>query len=591
MREWNKPASTLLLGFGLWTLCLYLYLSHLSFNYTFDGLAMSGQVEKDSTPLYLFFHPHHLLYTFLGRLFFLWGRDHGATWDGLVALQVLDLMTGLAGVLLAFHLLVRETNDRLVAALAAAGMAFSHSYWYFSTIPGVRIFATVTPLLAWYLLTYQKRMPAAFGWVTGSAHGLAVLGHQTNLLLVPAFLGAILILKEKTWWEKLRACLYYLVSLTLIVLAAYGLVGRYVNYRKTFHDWLWWVFSYFHSPQNWGGHFDKTGFGHGQSAMVRAFLPHTRPLDNMAEPFTFGSAETILQCSVLFLLAVFLLRLPHYWKHNRQTLWVAVTWVAAFVPFFVWWEPWNIEFWVSSTVPCWILMGVVGADLSQLWKNPVLHFANRGMTICLWTFLITLLFFHNAEGRGSKLVANHYDFQELLGALDWKVRADDVLVLDGINNVHYYLDRFQKRKYLSLYNFLRTYKTIGDKETGKNPEKEKNKKASAGPDPWGDLSEVFQDAWKRHRKVWALTETVDSIDGGRQLLEETLKLPEGTIREYFVNTYKLKPIAYHKKVYFYEVLKPVPTPAAATVPSESAVDSAPTTAPQLPKKEKPGKKP
>ena len=588
MREWNKPASTLLIGFGLWTLCLYLYLSHLSFNYTFDGLAMSGQVEKDSTPLYLFFHPHHLLYTFLGRLFFLWGKAHGATWDGLVALQFFDLLTGIFGVLLAFHLLVRETNDRLVSILAAAGMAFSHSYWYFSTIPGVRIFATVTPLLAWYLLTYQRRMPSAYGWVVGVAHGLAVLGHQTNLLLVPAFLGGILLLKEKTWWDRLKASLYYLTALTAIVLAAYAFIGRYIYYRRTFHDWLWWVFSYFHSPQNWGGHFDKTGFGHGQSAMVRAFLPHVRPLDNMEEPFTFGTTEAILQYSVLFLLAVFVLRLWHYWKRNRQALWVSVLWVSAFVPFFVWWEPWNIEFWVSSTVPCWVLIGIVASDLSQLWKNHILHFANRGLMICVWTFLIVLLFFHNAEGRGSKLVANHYDFQQLLGALDWKVRADDVLVLDGINNVHYYLDRFQKRKYLSLYSFLRTYKTIGDKEIGKNPKKEKTKGDEPEPNPWNDLSGVFQDAWKHHRKVWVLTESVDSIDGGRQLLEETLKLPEGSIREYFLTTYKLKPIAYHKKVYFYEVLKPAVTTAPPA--TASPVLATPAATPSTNSK-KQGKKP
>lgn len=588
MREWSKPATTLLIGFSFGVLCFYLYLSHLSFNYTFDGLAMSGEVEKDTTPLYLFFHPHHLLYTFLGRLFFLWGRAHGATWDGLVALQFFDLMTGVFGILLAFHLLVRETNDRLVAVLAASGMAFSHSYWYFSTIPGVRIFATVTPLFAWYLLTYQKKLPASFGWVVGSAHALAVLGHQTNLLLLPAFLGGILLLKEKTWWERLKASLYYLIALTAIVLAAYAVIGRYIYYHRTFHDWLWWVFSYFHSPQNWGGHFDKTGFGHGRSAMVRAFLPHVRPLDNMEDPFTFGTAETILQYSVLVLLVVFLIRLKHLWNYHRQAIWVSITWVAAFVPFFVWWEPWNIEFWVSSTIPCWVLIGLIASDLSQLWKNWILHFANRGVLICTWTFLITLLFLHNAQGSGTKLVANHYDFKELLGALEWQVRSDDLLVLDGINNVHYYLDRFQKRKYLSLYSFLRTYKTIGDKEKGKNPEEEKDKKTTAEVDPWVDLSGVFQDTWKHHRKVWLLTETVDNIDGGRQLLEATLKLPEGRIREFFTTTYKLKPIAYHKKIYFYEVLKPAP---AASAPVTGLSPKSLTTPTAVKPKDKQGKKP
>jgi hypothetical protein len=573
MREWNKPASTLLFGLSLWTICFYVYLSHLSFNYTFDGLAMSSQAEKDNLPLWLYFHPHHLLYTFLGRLFFLWGRAHGATWDGLVALQFFDILTGTLGALIAYHLLLRETNDRLIAVLSAAGMIFCHSYWYFSTIPGVRIFATVTPLLAWYALTYVKKLPPAFGWVLGFAHVLAVLGHQTNLLLIPAFLGGILLLKEKTLWERIRASIYYLTALTIGVLSAYGIIGRYIYYRKTFHEWLWWVFSYFHSPQKWGGHFKPSGFERGGSAMVRAFLPNVPPLKNMTESLTFSAAETILQYAVLVLLAVLLLRFRHYWNRHRQALWVSILWIVAFVPFFVWWEPWNIEFWVSSTVPCWILLGLVVSDLSKYWKNPVLHLANRGTAVGVWAALMTLLYFYNFQGSVAKtMMVNHYDFQELLGALDWKVRTNDLLVLDGINNVHYYIDRFQKRGYLSLYTFLNSKKYKGQEkeEFDKKPKVEPDKASSAKADPWADLSDSFQQTWKRHRKVWVLTEAVNNFDGGRQLLEETVGLPEGRLRDFFTQ-YQLKPISYHGTVYYYEVIQPsstTPVPTTIATPED-----------------------
>ncbi len=576
MREWSKPAATLLLGFGLGISCLYLYLSHLSFNYTFDGLAFSAQVEKDNLPLHLYFHPHHLLYTFLGRLFFLWGRAHGAAWDGLVALQFLNLLTGVAGILIAFHLMVRETNDRLAALLTAAGLAFTHSYWYFSTIPGVRVFATVTPLLAWYALTYLRNKPPFFGWILGGAHALAVLGHQTNLLLVPAFLGGILLIGEKTWWERLRASLYYLASLSALVLAAYAMVGRYIYYRKTYHDWLWWVFSYFHASQKWGGYFKSSGFERGGGAMVHAFLPGVPSLKALYGSLTYGTAETILQSAVLVLLAFLLARFRRHWAHHRQAVWVSVLWLAAFVPFFVWWEPWNIEFWVSSTIPCWVLMGLVGSDFSQWFGSPVLRLANRGAALAAWSCLLLLLFAYNVQGSAVKSrLLNHYDYKALLGALDWKVRADDLLILDGINNVHYYVDRFQKRKYLNLYAFLRPYKAVGDKETGRNPQKESGAMGPY-PDPWADLSRVFQQTWKRRRKVWVLTEAVDDFDGGRPLLEETLKLPEGRVRDFF-EQYRLQPVTYNGRVYFYEVLKPplaaAPTPASET-PSATATPGA-----------------
>ena len=172
MREWNKTATTLLLGLVLWTFCLVIYLSHLPLNYTYDGMVFASHVERGDLPLWDYFHPHHLIYTFLGRLFFLWGKAHGATWDGLVTLQFMDILTGVFGIWLTFHLLVRETNDRLIAFLSALGLSFTFSYWYFSTSPGVRIFATVTPLLAWYVLTFWKSMPPYYGWVLGLAHTL-----------------------------------------------------------------------------------------------------------------------------------------------------------------------------------------------------------------------------------------------------------------------------------------------------------------------------------------------------------------------------------------------------------------------------------
>ncbi len=560
MRDFGKMATTLLLGFGLLIVCLYTYLSHLPFNYTLDGLAFSAQVEKENVPLWVFFHPHHLIYTYMGKLFFVWGREHGAFWDGLVALQFLDIMTGALGVLIVFHLLVRETDDRLIAALSAAGMAFSHSYWYFSTIPGVRIFATVTPLFAWYVLTYQKNKPPMFGWAVGFAHAFAVLGHQTNLLLIPAFLGGILLLREKTFWERLRTSFYYLTALSIGVLSAYAFVGRYIYYRKNFHDFLWWASSYFHEGR-WGGYFKASGFERGESAMMRAFLASIPSAKTIGESLTFGAATTIFQYTVLVLLVLLLLRSGYHWSRHRQALWVSILWIAAFVPFFIWWEPWNIEFWVSSTIPCWVLMGLLASDLTGRWKNGVLRFANRMVTTGVWTALIVLLFLYNIQGSSAKSIGNAYNFKILLGAIESNVGADDLLILDGINNVHYYLDRFQKRGYLSLYTFLRKYTSVQRQEAVSKP-KVKAGHAHGKTDPWTDLSDMIKKTWKSHHKVWVLTEAVNDIDGGREQLEGEMGLPKGHLKAFFTQ-YRLKPVSYQEKVYCYEVVQSSPSVPSA----------------------------
>src|SRR5581483_3291292 len=397
MREWNKPACTFLLSVSLCLFFICLYLSHLPLNYTYDGMVFASHIERDHQPLWDYFHPHHLIYTFLGRLIFLWGKSNGANWDGLVTLQFFDILTGIVGILTAFHLLVRETNDRFISALSAAGLAFTFSYWYFSTSPGVRIFATVTPLIAWYILTYLKNSPPAFGWVVGFAHAFAVLGHQTNLLLLPAFLGGIWCLEKKSACEKFRASAYYLTALMVGVLSVYGFIGRYICYRKTYESWLWWVFSYFH-VQAWGGHLQQAGFDRGKFAMVQAFLGNNLPSKTMMDPLTFGTTKTIFQYVLLLLLGILIIRLKNYWAHHRQVLWVSIFWLLAFVPFFIWWEPWNIEFWVSSTAPCWVLMSLITSDISNFWKNPILRLANRGLILFVWGGLVTLLFFNNFQG-------------------------------------------------------------------------------------------------------------------------------------------------------------------------------------------------
>ncbi len=567
MREWTKPASTLLLGFGLGVFCLFVYLSHLPVNYTYDGMVFSARIENPDTPLYDLFHPHHLIYTLLGRLFFLWGKTHGADWDGLVSLQFFDILTGVLGILIVFHLLVRETNDRFISFLSALGLSFTFSYWYFSTSPGVRILATTTPLLAWYVLTYLKKAAPLTALLLGGVHALAVLGHQTNLLLIPAFLGGIWCMNNRAVWDRLKMSFYYLTVLSVSVLSAYVFVGRFVYFKKNYETWLWWVFAYFH-VQAWGGYTQQTGFQQGKFAMLQAFLAKTRPEQTMAAPFTFETVQIIFLYAVLIILSFLILRVKFFWDHQRQLLWVGLLWIAAFVPFFIWWEPWNIEFWVSSTAPCWILMGAVASDISQRWKNPVLHFANRSIVILIWAGIMSLLFLYNFQENVKKSALSHGP-KPILEAIDWKLNKDDLLVLTGINTIPLYIDRYQKRKYLNLHMFFKKYEEKPEKA---GEPKSKLKEPLVKPDPWKDLAAVFQKVWKHHRKVWVMAEAEDENDPWYGKFERLMKFPGGQLSSFF-HQYDLSPVSYKGNVYFYEMHKPVevptPTPTVEVTPVSS----------------------
>jgi hypothetical protein len=264
-------------------------------------------------------------------------------------------------------------------------------------------------------------------------------------------------------------------------------------------------------------------------------------------------------------------------KNQKQVLWVGFLWLAAFVPFFIWWEPWNIEFWVSSTAPCWILMGVVVSDLSNTFSQPVIHFLNRVVVVCLWAGVVALLFFYNfssvAQTLGSPITAASevkapvHAHQDLLDILDIKVRKRDLLILNGINTIPFYIDRYKKMDYLSLHAFLKKYK-----QTAKNEPEATKTKSLKGPfavatpvplDPWGDLTSMFKDKWKHHHRVWVLAEAVDEKDEWRMKLEMLMGLPLGQLTDFFKG-FELKPVLYHKNIYLYQVLEPLPLPVEPT---------------------------
>ena len=147
-------------------------------------------------------------------------------------------------------------------------------------------------------------------------------------------------------------------------LPAYRLLYLYAS------SWMWWVFSYFH-VQQWGGHLEQAGINQGGFAMVKAFLQENIPLKTMSAPFTFSTAETLLPIYALWFLLgrvgdSFWVDLEKPKTNGLGGLFMAAGFCC---PCFIWWEPWNIEFWVSSTVPCWILMGVVVSNLTGLFRQ------------------------------------------------------------------------------------------------------------------------------------------------------------------------------------------------------------------------------
>jgi hypothetical protein len=168
---------------------------------------------------------------------------------------------------------------------------------------------------------------------------------------------------------------------------------------------------------------------------------------------------------------------------------------------------------------------------------------------------VGLLGFYNYQGKIQKSPET-FAHKNLLAALKAKVRVDDLVVVSGANTVPMYLDRYQKRKYLNMLQFLR-----------KN-----RREALQGSDSWdpsADLDAQFRSVWKRHRKVFVLRELCDPKSQWTPQVEKINRLPEGFFQEFW-RLYPMRNVSYQGNTYFFE-LSPKADPMSGTEESQSSV--------------------
>ena len=319
-----------------------LYLGTLTSVHTFD--ALSYILDVDRKPWRELFHPHHLAYGPLGAGMRLAASRLG--WEGSAErlLQAANALAGGLGVGLFATLLARFAGRWQAAALGALLLGASYAYWYYAVEVEVYTIAALFLIAALWLMLELARRPApllALG--LGAIQGLAVLFHQTNVLLsLPALvaLGLGLRAAAATGARPRIApalLLAYTAPLALLVGGAYLWVGLGVSGFRSWEELFRWAAGYT-TTGYWGG-----------------------PLDGARlELLGQGLARTIARSGGaligLALLATLALNARRLARAPRGTLAVTLTWLAVYGAFFVWWEPENIEFWIASLPPFYLLV-------------------------------------------------------------------------------------------------------------------------------------------------------------------------------------------------------------------------------------------
>jgi hypothetical protein len=407
---------------------LVLYLFTLSDVHTFDALSYIRDVDGRTG---FFFHPHHLLYSPTGWLFWQSWRVFGYEGNSELALKVLNAITGAACGFALYRVIYGLTQQAVAACIAAGVFLFSYATWYFSAEVEVYVLALVWELLALAvmieLVTHPRPRTAP---LLGIALGMAALYHQTNGLLVPVTILAVAI-APLGWQRKLLVLSVCGVLSALIVAAGYLGIGLGVNGYRSLDQLREWMF--FFVETGWWGHAIRdrwTDLGSGLGNTIST-------VD--ALPYWVGIV-------VLTLLGV-----PAWRRWPRITV-LALAWLVLYSAFFTWWEADNIEFWIASLLPLWLLLGLSIAGIGPRW----LHRLAQSVGIAG----IVLLAFHNfpiVERRGDAT----YDLQRQLsrGVMQGTTQNDLILAPGGVMEL--YLPYYENRPNVRTLNGV-LFETNGD---------------------------------------------------------------------------------------------------------------------------------
>jgi hypothetical protein len=229
----------------------------------------------------------------------------------------------------------------VIATACAALMGLSYAFWYYAVEVEVYTIAAIFLVIA---LAFLLDLARAADWRTalalGIVQGIAVLFHQTNVLLgVTALVALMFGSQGQVWRERGRLLVAYGTPLALIVGGAYLWAGLGISGFRRWDDLFGWAAGYATTGW-WGGAIDQ----------------------NKLELLVTGLTLTLAATGGIVLGVVLLGLFAGHWRTVRALpaglIAIVLSWLVVYGAFFLWWEPDNIEFWIASLPPALLLLGL-----------------------------------------------------------------------------------------------------------------------------------------------------------------------------------------------------------------------------------------
>lgn len=336
-------------------------------NYQVDALTYALDIEDPSRPD--FFHPHHVLFTPLA-----WLAVRVVQWFDPAAraigpAQILVACGGAAGVAVFYGFLHRTLRrGTLYPLLGAILLALCYGYWHYSTELESYVLPVAPLLLSALSLHGPDAQPTPARAARAAAwHALAIGFHQIHVLFTVVLLGLILTTEGLGRRERFRLAAAYAATLALAAGGIYLGIALLTGHGGSPRELFQWSTSYAHAGR-WGAfHWANLYFGGGgalTAVMAKGLIQRILSEPSWTAATVGGVALTaIAGAGITALLAVWLGNARVLIGERGFLFRLALVWPAAYIPFLLWWEPYNPEHWISLLVPlCIATASLVSSD-------------------------------------------------------------------------------------------------------------------------------------------------------------------------------------------------------------------------------------
>ena len=228
-----------------WLLFITITLIYLLFPtrvYYWDGVTFAQTIENVPRLQPSLVHPNHLIYNFVGYIFFKLLRSFSPEIRALTALQILNILLSAICARIFFAILLDTLRSLYLAVCLTLLFAFSATWWKFSTDADAYIPSVLFLLISFYLvLPGQKARPL----LLAVTFFVSMAFHQLAIVMWPALaLGIYVQDGELSIKRRTLNAAYFSVVAAVLIIAAYASLFYLASPAFSIQRLLSWTASY-----------------------------------------------------------------------------------------------------------------------------------------------------------------------------------------------------------------------------------------------------------------------------------------------------------------------------------------------------------